>query len=79
MGGDFTHKERYVKFKTDAIIEWKDGRRWLLGKVLGQPQRDQLGRQYLPVRNLGGRTRNVDANEVVRVYRGDIRQLSGKS
>jgi hypothetical protein len=53
--------------------EWRNGRWWKEGKVIGEPQTDSLGCQYIPVHNYSARTSTVNPGELIRAYPTFIR------
>jgi len=70
-----------AKFKREELkaltvgmpCEWRNGRWWKEGQVVGEPKTDSLGLQYIPVRNGGSRTNTVDPGELIHVYPTFIR------
>ena len=69
------------KFKREELkaltvgmpCEWRNGRWWKEGQVIGEPQIDSLGLQYIPVRNGASKTNTVDPGELIHAYPTSIR------
>ena len=66
-------REELKALKVGMPCEWRNGRWWKEGQVIGEPKTDSQECQYILVLNGGSRTNTVSPDEEVRCYPTFIR------